>query len=522
MKTAQLAIRLRSMSRCAGLLLAFAVMLFGSHSLAQTATALADAARQGDLDRVHALFSSSADINAAGSDGSPALHWLVQRDDLSGAQALLAAGADPNLASRYNVTPLHLAASNGNADMIRLLIEAGAEPNRPDAIGETMLMAATARGIPEAVETLLELGATVDQRDSYYEQTALMFAARAGFTDIARLLMQAGADIEARTRLDDEPDWILPNSRPGFSFGIGIIRGGLPVDRGMRPFRRGGMTPLLYAARHGHTATAELLLDAGADIGGVEANAITPLLMAISNNQSAMAHLLIDRGAAVDAQDWYGRSPLWSAVNVRNLYLHNDTFEHHVDRERVFDVIRVLLTRGADPNPRTKESPPVREHLLSVTGTLEWVDFTGQTPFLAAALAGDVDVMRLLLEHGADPHIATFGGTTALMAASGINWVVSQTYTESPERLLEAVKLCVELGMDVNAVNSMGLTAVFGAANRGSDDIIEYLLSEGAELELVDMEGRTPLDWARGVFLATHPAEPKPGSIALIERVLAR
>ena len=129
--------------------------------------------------------------------------------------------------------------------------------------------------------------------------------------------------------------------------------------------------------------------------------------------------------------------------------------------------------------------------------------------------------MRLLLDHGADPHIATVHGTTALMAAAGVNWVVSQSYTVGPEALLEAVALCVELGMDVNAVNSMGITAVMGAANRASDDIIEYLIAEGAELRVADVEGRTPIDWARGVFLATHPAEPKPSSIALIERLMA-
>jgi ankyrin repeat protein len=164
----------------------------------------------------------------------------------------------------------------------------------------------------------------------------------------------------------------------------------------------------------------------------------------------------------------------------------------------------------------------VREHLLSVTGTLEWVDFTGQTPFLSAALAGDTTVMQLLLNHGADPFIATYGGTTPLMAAAGVNWVVSQTYTESPEALLAAVKFCAELGMDVNADNSMGIAAIHGAANRGSDDIIEFLVSQGARLDVTDNEGRTPIDWARGVFLATHPAEPKPSSAALIDRLMAR
>jgi ankyrin repeat protein len=315
------------------------------------------------------------------------------------------------------------------------------------------------------------------------------------------------------------PRRVLPNSVPGFSFGVGIIRGGLPEDRGMRQFRSGGMTPLLYAAREGHSSMVEMLLDAGAAIDGTEANEIAPLLLAISNDRMPTAEVLIARGAPLDDQDWYGRSPLWSAVNVRNLYLHNQTFEHNVDREGALRVIRLLLESGADPNPRTKESPPVRSQLLASTGTLEWVDFTGQTPFLTAALAGDLTTMRLLLEHGADPHIATIHGTTPLMAAAGVNWVVSQTFTESPESLLAAVKLCYELGMDVNAANSMGITAVMGAANRGSDDIIEFLVAHGARLDVADNEGRTPLDWARGVFLATHPAEPKPSSIALIERL---
>ena len=130
--------------------------------------------------------------------------------------------------------------------------------------------------------------------------------------------------------------------------------------------------------------------------------------------------------------------------------------------------------------------------------------------------------MRLLLEYGADPHIATLKGTTALMAAAGVNWVVAQTYDEGPEALLEAVRFChEELGMDVNAANSMGITSVMGAVNRGSDDIIEYLVENGARLDVEDAEGRTPLNWAGGVFLATHAAVPKPSSIALIERLMA-
>ena len=178
-----------------------------------------------------------------------------------------------------------------------------------------------------------------------------------------------------------------------------------------------------------------------------------------------------------------------------------------------------MIERGADLNVRTKEVPPFKRHFLKGTGSLSWVDFTGQTPFLTASLSGDVTVMRLLLAHGADPHIPTVAGTTALMAAAGVNWVFYQTYDEGPKALLEAVELCHSLGMDVNAVNSMGLTALHGAANRGSDDIIRFLVDKGAKLDIKDKEGRTPLTWSEGVFLATIPARSKPSTVALLAQM---
>jgi ankyrin repeat protein len=148
------------------------------------------------------------------------------------------------------------------------------------------------------------------------------------------------------------------------------------------------------------------------------------------------------------------------------------------------------------------------------------VDFIGQTPFITAALSGDITVMRLLLEHGADPFITTLEGTSALMAAAGVNWVVAQTFDEGPEALLDAVRLSEELGLDVNAANSMGITAVMGAANRGANDVIRFLVGKGARLDVRDNEGRTPLDWAEGVFLATHAAVPKPESVDLITELM--
>src|SRR5262249_15966356 len=158
-----------------------------------------------------------------------------------------------------------------------------------------------------------------------------------------------------------------------------------------------------------------------------DANGITPLLMAITNNHTEMARYLIDRGANVKVADWYVRTPLWAAVETRNMDVDSSTFENGVDRAPVLVLSTVILDKGGGLNAGTKETPPMRRQMLHVTGALSWVDFTGQTPFLRAALAADLEVMRLLLTRGADPKIPAFAGTTALMAAAGVNWVVDQT-----------------------------------------------------------------------------------------------
>jgi ankyrin repeat protein len=188
-------------------------------------------------------------------------------------------------------------------------------------------------------------------------------------------------------------------------------------------------------------------------------------------------------------------------------------------RDEIFALLERLLEAGANPNARTREFPPERRYTVGVLGSVAWVDLTGQTPFLRAVAAGDLRAMRLLLEHGADANIATVNGTTPLMVAAGVNWAVAETFDEGPAALLEAVKLARELGNDVNAVNSMGIAAIHGAANRGANDVIEYLAANGAKLDGPDREGRTPLDWAAGVFLATHPPVRKPETVALLERL---
>jgi uncharacterized protein len=510
----------RGMGLACGRWFAVALLLACPQVFAHEPGALADAAMAGDLGAMHALLKERADPDARGQFGTPALHWRVHVDDLASVRLLLKSGADPNAATERGVTPLSLAIANGNVAMVDLLLKAGANAKQSESTGETLLMSAAQVGVLPVVQRLLARGAEVDARDPNFGQTALMFAARAGHADIVTALLSRGANPNVATNVGATPAFIAPNSVPGFGFGVGILRGGVPADRGRREPTPGGMTALLYAARHDHLEVARRLVAAGADVNAKEANGIWPLLMAISNNSVASAQYFLANGSNVNGQDWYGRSPLWEAVNVRNLYVHNAKFKNDIDRGPVLELVKSLLAAGADVNARTRETPPFRNHLLEITGSLEWVDFTGQTPFLTAALAGDVTVMKLLLEHGANPRIDTFEGTSALMAAAGVNWVVAQTSTEGPEQLLEAVKLCHSLGMNVNQANSMGITALHGAANRGSDDIIRFLVDKGADLTAKDKEGRTPLVWAKGVFLATHPAEQKPSSIALITSLL--
>jgi ankyrin repeat protein len=343
-----------------------------------------------------------------------------------------------------------------------------------------------------------------------------MWAVRTNNAPLTNLLLDRGASIEARTRVGAKPA-VRPPGTGGGSHGEGIVRSGVPPKGGQLP-TPGGMTPLLFAARDGHFDATLALIDRGANLNAADPNRMTPLLMATTNNQIAVAQLLVDRGADVHAADWYGRTPLWAAVEIRNLDIRPSATDNGVDRDAAMRLITSILAKGVDVNARVTEFPPQRRHMWPLA-SLEWVDFTGQTAFIRAAQSADVPAMRLLLSNGADPSITTFNGTSALMAAAGVNWVVNQTYSESRALWLEAVKLCLERGLDVNAVNEMGLSAVHGAANRGSDDIIELLASRGAHLDRPDKHGRTPFTWAEGVFLATDSPVAKPSTMALLTRL---
>jgi uncharacterized protein len=479
---------------------------------------VARAAMNGDQAAVRTLLEDKADVNAPLPDGTTALHWAVRAGDAETVNLLIRGGANANAVDRYGLTPLAIASSNADAAMVRKLLDAGAGVNSADPNGETVLMTASrTEGGADVVKLLEERGAAVNAREKIAAQTALMWAVRANQPESVQLLLEHGAEVNAHTRTGKTPERRPPNAGGG-SHGKGIVRGGWP-ERGVQDPTPGAMTALLYAARDGRLDIARLLVSAGADVNQAEANKVTPLLIAIANDHLDVANFLLDHGANVNAADYWGRTPLWTALDVRDLD-YDRSGEQHSDRPSYLKMIQRLLDTGANVNARIAEVPPIRRWVLPISD-ISWVDFTGQTPFLRAALAGDITVMQLLLARCADPNISTFSNTTALMAAAGVNWSVGQTYTESKEGLRDAVKLCLEKGADVNAVNTMGFTALTGAVNRASDDIVEFLVKHGARLDVKDKEGRTLQDWAEGVFLATVPPERKPDTVALLQKLAA-
>lgn len=454
-----------------------------------------------------AVSLAAAELSTADPDGTTPLHWAVRHDDLKTAEALIKSGADVKAGNRYGVTPMNLAAMNGSAAMIRKLLDAGADPNSANPSGETALMTAARTGKVDAVTLLLDRGAKVNAKDDVHGQTALMWAVLENHADVVELLLARGADINAHTNVTITKGEYVP-ARPAAASGNGIIR-----QRAL-PTPNGGMTPLLFAIRDGNAPMMRLLLDRGADLGQSSGNHTTPSLIALLNGQVGIATELLDRGADPNAMDDYHRAALFAAIDLRN-FNHEKYGDLPTDGRDPLELIKALLKKGANPNLKTDTVP--------VHGLMQfdasWVNFDGQTPFVRAALSGDIEVMRLLLESGADPNIATTQGSTALMAAAGINWIPGQTYTRSEADYVEAVKLCLERGAPVNASNSLGLTAMHGAANRGWESIIQILANHGAVLDAKDKEGRTPMTFAKGIFLAVRPPVAKPEAIALLEKL---
>jgi ankyrin repeat protein len=541
---------------------------------------VADAAMDGNRDAVKTLLKQAADVNAAQGDGMTALHWAAMKNDADLAQTLLYAGANVRATTRIgSYTPLLLAAKNGSAAVMTPLLKAGADVNAATANGTTPLMFAAASGVTDAVDTLIAGGADVNAKESTRGLTPSMFAAASNRAAVLAVLAAKGADLKATSTVTDltalsrdpnalraftqgnptppgvEPQGGRSGPAPAAAGGPGGRGGRGPQTAGVdRNFQlnelvaaQGGMTPLLLATREGYIESVEALLKAGADINQVSAGDRTsPLLMATINGHFDLAKLLLDNGADPKLAAENGATALYAAVNCQwaPKALYPQPRAQVNQKTTYLELMKALLDKGSDPNLRLNKKVWYSGYSFDLSG----VDEIGATPFWRAAYASDVDAMKLLVSYGADPDIRTkrsagrpragdidrevkdvsglppvaIGGpgVTPLQAAAGVGYgegFAANSHRFAPVGMLAAVKYLVEeLGADVNAFDHEGNTALHHAAARGDVEMIQYLVSKGADVKAVTREGRTTADMANG---PVQRIQPFPEAVALLEKL---
>ena len=479
-------------------LLAATALVSLCHS-ASADTALYEATRANDSTSAFALLENretSVDVNEPAPDGTTPLHWAVYHDNAPLVEALIAAGASPDVRNEYGATVIGEAATVGNAAIITALIEAGVDVDTPGADGETPLMVVARSSNIEAARVLLEAGADVNAREAWRAQTAAMWAAAQRQPQMLRLLLEFGAQVDARSAVNDWPRQVTAEPR-----------------RMYRPF--GGLTPLMFAAREGCADCALALIEAGASVDLADPKNVTPLFLAVDNFHFDTAKVLIEAGADVNKWDWQGRTPLYSAVDLNTLPRGGRADRPTIDATSALDIVRLLLAAGANVNAQLKMYPLWR-HIGDDRGCDQLLT-TGATPLLRAAKTFDVDAMRVLIENGAMLDLPNDGGITPLMAAAGYGSLecdprgygggIPQYLSADVEAAsIRALEVLVEAGADIDARTTSGRagalapgrTAIFGAAFWGWNDVAEFLIDNGAQIDVADETGLTAYDSAMG------------------------
>jgi ankyrin repeat protein len=544
-----------------------------SGTLSAAPAVVADAARAGDLATVTRLLKEGRDVNAALGDGTTALHHAAMRGDADMVSVLLYAGANVRATTRLGgYTPLHLASQRGHEQVIELLVKSGANPNQPTATGTTPLMFAAASGHVAAVKQLVAHKVDLNAKEQASDQTALMFASAFDRPEVVKVLVEVGADVKAVSKVIDVARMTSPEEALQEEIRLSTQRAsaqasGRPapatpdkkneVPGVTRAFRyneligkQGGFGAIHYAARQGSAAAVTALVDGGVDVNAKAlGDGTTPLLMAIINGHYDLALSLLERGADPNLASEAGAAPLYAAINIEwaPKSFYPQPRAQLQQRTGYMTLMKALLDKGADPNARLRKKIWYTQYNFDLLRT----DEGGATAFWRAAYASDIEAMKLLLSYGADPFITTVKGPTqerdqqggvragdanrlppmpagspginALHAAAGVGYgegFAGNAHRYAPTGMLAAVKFLVEdVGIDINSVDDDGNTAVHHAASRGDNEMIQYLVSKGADVTKVNRAGLTTVDMANGPVQRT---QPYPETIKLLESLGAK